>query len=54
MFKKLTNWLRRPKSADDHLSEAELKELADLIENGDPTAPETVERIARLLGQTEG
>jgi hypothetical protein len=52
MFKKLTNWLRRRRSADGDLSEAELKELADLIQNGDPTDPETVERIAYLLGQT--
>jgi hypothetical protein len=54
MFKKPTNWLRRPKSAEGDLSEAELKELAELIQNGDPSDPRIVERIAHLLGQSEG
>lgn len=54
MFEKLTKWLRVPKRAEDDLSDTEMKELAELIQNGDPADPETLERIARLLGQTDG
>ena len=56
----LTSWLKRkpvqasaPAPLQGDLTEAELAELADLITKGDPDSPNTAERIAELLRQSQ-
>jgi hypothetical protein len=52
MFEKVVTWLKKPKPQDEP-ADAEMKELAELIENGNPADPEMLQRMAKLLGQTE-
>lgn len=52
MFEKVVTWLKRVKPKDEPV-ETEMKELAELVEHGDPSDPRTLERMAKLLGQTD-
>jgi predicted NBD/HSP70 family sugar kinase len=54
MFEKVVTWLKvvKPKPQDEP-ADAEMKELAELIENGNPEDAEVLKRMAKLLGQTD-
>ncbi|MDR6660866.1 hypothetical protein J2W51_003436 [Tardiphaga robiniae] len=52
MFEKVLTWLKKPKPQDEP-ADAEMKELAELIENDNPDDPEALRRMAKLLGQTD-
>lgn len=54
MFEKVAAWLNvgRPKPQDEP-ADVEMKELAELIENGNPEDAEVLKRMAKLLGQTD-
>ncbi|WP_158005741.1 hypothetical protein [Tardiphaga robiniae] len=51
MFEKVVTWLKKPKPQTEP-AEVEMKELAELIEHGEPDG-ETLKRMAKLLGRTD-
>jgi hypothetical protein len=52
MFEKVGTWLKvvKPKPQDEP-ADAKMKELADVIENGNPENAEVLKRVAKLLGR---
>jgi hypothetical protein len=52
MFEKVVSWLKKSKPQDEP-TEAEMKELAELIESDNPEGTDALRRMAKLLGQTE-
>lgn len=54
MFEKVVTWLKVARQkTENEPPVAEMKELAEHIEHGDPTDIETLKRMAQLLGQIE-
>lgn len=54
MFEKVVTWFRAPKATvQSEPDDAELKELAKLVEHGAPNDLEAIRRMAKLLGQFE-
>lgn len=43
----------RPSRQTERVEPVDYDEIANLIENGDPSDPATLERLAKLIGQTE-
>lgn len=52
MFERVVSWAKGLK-APQQAVEPDLDELAKLIQEGDPSDPATLERIAFLLGQPD-
>jgi hypothetical protein len=53
MFDKIKEWLGRPKLLQqDNLPRQDLAEIANLLESDDQDVAATMEKLARLLGQT--
>jgi hypothetical protein len=54
MFEKVVTWLKVGRSKpQDEPTDREMKELAELIENGNLEHAEVLKRMAKLLGQTD-
>jgi hypothetical protein len=51
MFEKVVTWFRPKARVQSEPDDAELKELAKLLEHGAADDPETIKRMAKLLGE---